>query len=76
MKNVTIQPWPTEPIPKSYFSLVQRLADAVPRIDTVKRSACIESARMVFARVKTYWGKMKVIDVAAQGPPKGKNHHA
>ena len=31
---------------------------------------------MAFARVKTYWGKMKVVDVAAQGPPKGKDHHA
>ena len=76
MKNVILQLWPTEPIPNSYFGLVRRLADVVPRIDTVKRSACIESARMVFARVKTYWGKMKVIDVAVQGPPKGKDHHA
>ena len=55
---------------------MQRLTDAVPRIDAAKRSACIEGARMAFARVKTYWGKMKDIDVAAQGPPKGKDHHA
>ena len=41
MKNVIIRLWPTEPIPNSYFVLVQRLTDVVPRIDVVKRSACI-----------------------------------
>jgi len=76
MKNVILQRWPTEPIPNSYFGLVRRLADAVPRIDAVKRSACIEGAQMAFARVKTYWGKMKAVEIAAQGPPKGKDHHA
>ncbi len=64
MKNVIIRLWPSEPIPKSYFGLVRRLVDAVPRIDAAKRSACIEGARMAFARVKTFWGKMKAIDVA------------
>ena len=59
MKNVILQLWPIEPIPNSYFGLVRRLADAVPRIDAVKRSACIEGARMAFARVKTFWRKMK-----------------
>ena len=76
MKNVIIQLWPNEPILNSYFGLVRRLAEAVPRIDAVKRPACIEGARMAFARVKTYWGKMKAIDVAAKSPPKGKDHHA
>ena len=76
MKNVVIRLWPNEPIPKSYFSLVRRLAEAVPHIDAVKRSACIEGARMAFARVKTYWGKMKAIDVAAKSPPKGEDQHA
>ena len=76
MKNVIIQLWPTEPIPNSYFGLVQRLTDAVPRIDAAKRSACIEGAWMAFARVKTYWGKMKAIDITAKGPPTGKDHHA
>ena len=52
---------------------MQRLVDAVPHIDAVKRSACIEGARMAFARVKTFWGKMKAIDVAARSPPKGKH---
>ena len=73
MKNVVVHLWPTEPIPSSYFGLVQRLADVVPRIDAVKRSACIEGARMAFARVKTFWGKMKAIDVATKSPPKGKD---
>ena len=31
---------------------------------------------MAFARVKTYWVKMKAIDVASRSPLKGKNHHA
>ena len=31
---------------------------------------------MGFAHVKTYWTKMKAIDVAAKSPPKGKDHHA
>ena len=73
MKNVMIRLWPTEPIPNSYFDLVWQLADAVPRIDAVKRSACIEGAQMAFARVKTFWGKMKAIDVAAKSPPNGKD---
>ena len=53
---------------------MQRFVDAVPRIDAVKRSSCIEGARMAFARVKTFWGKMKAIDVAAKSPPKSKDH--
>lgn len=73
MKDVIARLWSTEPVPSSYFSLVQRLADAVPRIDAVKRSACIEGARMAFARVKTFWGKMKAIDLATRNPPKGKD---
>ena len=75
MKDVIIRLWPTEPIPDRYFGLVQRLVDAVPRIDAVKRSACIEGARMAFARVKTFWGKMKAINVAAKSPPKGKDRY-
>ena len=73
MKDVVVRLWPTEPIPNSYFGLVQRLVDAVPRIGAVKRSACIEGARMAFARVKMFWGKMKAIDVATKRPPKGKD---
>ena len=75
MKNVIIQLWPSEPIPSSYFGLVRRLVDAVPHIDAVKRSACIEGARMLQHRVKTFWGKMKAIDVAARSPPKGQDRN-
>ncbi|XBH88466.1 hypothetical protein VPH35_075745 [Triticum aestivum] len=75
MKNVIVRLWPNEPILKSYFCLVQRLVDAVPRIGVVKRSACIEGARMALSRVKTFWGKMKAIDVAAKSSPKGKDRN-
>ena len=63
---IILRLWPTEPIPNSYFGLVQRLIDAVPRIDAVKWSTCIEGAWMASARVKTFWGKMK-----AKSAPKG-----
>ena len=75
MKNIIIRLWPTEPVPKSYSGLVQRLVDAVPRIDAVKRSVCIEGARMAFARVKMFWGKIKAIDVAARSPLKGQDRN-
>ena len=29
---------------------------------------------MAFARVKTFWGNMKAIDVTTRGPPKGEDH--
>ena len=74
MKDVIVRPWPAEPIPSSYFGLVRRLVDAVPRIDAVKRSVGIEGARMAFARVKMYWAKMKAADVVVKGPPGGKDH--
>ena len=51
------------------------MSDAVPRIDTVKWSTCIEGARMALARVKTYWAKMKATHVAAKSPPEGKDYH-
>ena len=75
MKDVVVLLWPTEPILNSYFGLVQRLVDAVPRIDVVKRSTCIEGARMAFAHIKTYWAKMKATDIAAKSPPGGKDNH-
>ena len=48
------QLWPKRPEPKSYFGLVQQFLGAVPHIGAMKRSACIEGARMALARVKTY----------------------
>ena len=73
MKDVIIRLWLTEHVPSSYFGLVQKLVDVVPRINAAKRSACIEGAQMALARVKTFWGKMKAIDVATKDPPKGKD---
>ena len=54
---------------------MQRLVDAVLRIVAVKRSMCIEGARMAFARVRMYWANMKATDIAAKSQPKGKDHH-
>ena len=60
------QLWPGRSKPNSYFSLVQQVLDVVPRIDAMRRSACIEGARMDFARVKAYWAEMDVTNVAAR----------
>ena len=54
MKDVVAHLWPEWPEPKSYFGLVQQFLDAVPHIKAMKRSACIEGARMALTRVKTY----------------------
>ena len=74
MRDVIVRLWPAEPILSSYFGLVQRLVDALPRIDAVKRWSCIEGARMAFACVKMHWVKMKATVVATEGPPEGKDH--
>ena len=63
-----------EAIPSSYFGLVKRLFNACPRLDAIKRSVCIEGARMAFARVKVQWAKMNVVKLATEGPPEGKEH--
>ena len=70
MKDVIVRLWPAEPIPSSYFGLVRRLVDALPRLDTIKRSVCIEGAWMASAHVK-----MKAAVIAVVGPPRGKDHH-
>ena len=67
MKDVVTHLWPKRPKPKSYFGLVQQFLDAVPHIDAVKRSTCIEGARMALARVKTYWAEMEATIIATQG---------
>ena len=66
MKVVMDHLWPKKPSPDSYFGLVQQFLSAVPHINAIRRSACIEGARMALARVKTYWAEMKAIDVASQ----------
>ena len=72
MKYVMGHLWPGRSEPKSYFSLVQQFLDAVLRINAMKRSACIEGARMALARVKTYWAEMDAISVVAQGSAIGR----
>ena len=65
--------WPEGPRPNSYFGLVQRFLGVVPHIDAVKRSACIEGARMALSRVKTYWAEMEATAIATRGPPGGQD---
>ena len=69
MKDMVIRLWPAEPIPSSYFGLVKRLVSACPRLDVIKRSVCIEGARMAFARAKVHWGKMDAEKLMTEGPP-------
>ena len=71
MKYVMGHLWPGRLEPKSYFSLVQQFLDAVPRINAMKRSACIEGARMALARVKTYWAEMEATAIATRDPTVG-----
>ena len=47
--------------------------EACPQLDVVKRSACIEGARMAFARRKMWWAKMNAVEVASE-PSEGKEH--
>ena len=74
MKDMVIRLWPTEPIPSSYFRLVRRLVSACPRLDVIKRSVCIEGARMAFALAKVHWGKMDAEKLMTEGPLEGKEH--
>ena len=73
MKDLCVKLWPTEPLPSSYFGLVQKLYDVVPRIDVWKRSVCIEGARMAFGKTMVHWPKIKPIEVATGPPPLGKS---
>ena len=38
----------------------------------MKRSACIEDARMALARVKTYWAEMEATAIATQSSAVGR----
>ena len=74
MKDLIIRLWPAKAMPGSYFGLVKRLVNGCPRLDVVKRSACIEGACMAFARVKVWWAKMDAVKLVTEGPPEGKEH--
>ena len=67
MTDVVAHLWPERPKPKSYFGLLQQFLGAVPHIKAMKRSACIEGARMALARVKTHWTEMDATAVATPG---------
>ena len=74
MKDLNVRLWPAEPIPCSYFGLVKRIVGACPRLDAIKRSVCVEGARMAFARAKVHCGKLGVEKLMIEGPPEGKEH--
>ena len=67
MTDVVAHLWLERPKPESYFGLLQRFLGAVPHIEAMKWSACIEGAQMALARVKTYWAEMNATDVASRG---------
>ena len=74
IKDLIVRLLPAEPMPSSYFGLVKRLVTACPQLDAVKRSVCIEGARMAFTRAKVHWEKMDATALMTEGPPKGKEH--
>ena len=74
MKDLVVRLWPAEPIPSSYFGLVNWIVGACPRLDAIKRSVCIEGARMAFARAKVHWGRLDAEKLMTEGPPEGKEH--
>ena len=65
--------WLAGPKPDNYFGLVQQFLGAVSRIDAMRRSACIEAARMALARVKAYWTDMEATIIATQNPAGGQD---
>jgi hypothetical protein len=74
LKDLYVSLWPAEPIPDTYFGLVQKLREAPLRIDAVKRSACLEGARLAFAKTLVHWPRMNPMEMATGPPPKGKEH--
>ena len=72
MRSVVDHLWPEKLKPNNYFSLVQQFLDAVPRINAMKRSACIVGSSMALAHVKAYWAEMDATTVAAQGSAIGR----
>ena len=72
MTDVVAHQWSERPKPESYFGLLQQFLGAVPHIEAMKRSPCIEGARMALAHVKTYWAEMDATDVASRGLDKSR----
>ncbi|XBI27085.1 hypothetical protein VPH35_051635 [Triticum aestivum] len=73
MRSVIDHLWQKGPKPESYFGLVQQFLGAVRRIDAMRRSACIEGARMALARVKVYWTDMDAAMIASKDPVGGQH---
>ncbi|XBJ20949.1 hypothetical protein VPH35_011678 [Triticum aestivum] len=74
MRGLIERLWPLEAMPGSYFCLVQRLVDACPRLEVIKRSVCIEGVRRALAHAKVHWGKLDAEKLVTDGPPKGHEH--
>ena len=74
MKDLRVSLWLNEPTPDTYFGLVRKLQEALLQIDAVKRSACLEGARLAFAKTMVHWPKINPMDMATGPPPKGKEH--
>ena len=74
MKGLIVWLWPKEVMPGSYFGLVQRLVDACPWIEVIKRSIYIEGARQALARAKVHWGRMDAEKLVTDAPPSGKEY--
>ena len=72
MKAVVDRLWPGGATANNYFGLAQQLVCAVSHIDAMKRSTCIEGARMALAHVKTYWEDMEATAIATQGSAVGR----
>ena len=73
MRSVIDHLWLKGPRPDNYFGLVQQFLGVVSQIDAMKRSACIEGARMALARVKAYWTDMETTIIATQNPAGGQD---
>lgn len=74
LKDLCVSLWLAEPLPDTYFGLVQRLREAPLQIDAVKRSACLEGARLAFAKTMVHWTRINPMDMAIGPPPQGKEH--
>lgn len=72
-RSVVDHLWPRGPRPDNYFGLMQQFLGAVSHINVVKRSACIEGARMALAHVKTYWAGMETTAISTQGSAEGQD---
>ena len=72
MRSVRDHLWPKGPKPDNYFGLVQQFLGAVSRIDAMRRSVCIQGARMALARIKAYWTDMEATIIANQDAAGGR----